>query len=537
MPAPDVPGGEGLLDVPRWSARYLVSRHHPAPERVRRRLDPIFREALSRELKELLGGQAEGDAVWLIRRLDVDLSVNLAWEETRLARVCGVTVARTLLRTLVQGPDGNNVTRFESRAAYLAAFLSDLAANSAWGKWQYEPFDRLRVLPLSRVLLTAMTESAVTGFLALSRLPHVSRAQVIGALTDADARIALETFSAAQAEQNGSLDRAYAAWGRLTDSALRPTDDWRGALSLYLEACHDSEFPGGRALSATCRGLLHLIAASDCWQSSTTDRVLAALESGRTATLYGLVGADAAEILGSLAGSPVSTLKAVVLRARAPAVDERPSADGRRWTRFGGAFMLLPSLAGLNLEESVATSSGLGGTPASNLLRLVVVIGCFGVDRRRAGLADPVLRDLFGIEPQASANRIVDWVGQWRDEDGATPASVGSFEEGHQAFFLAPGEDSVPGWVRVARMAHALLTAFASRLPGFAASSPAYLLRNFLDVAASVQEETERRVIRLGRPPLGLILDLAGLTRAKYSLSWGARRPLTLFPEEGSDAS
>ncbi|MDD5320318.1 MAG: hypothetical protein PHD43_06835 [Methylococcales bacterium] len=79
--------------------------------------------------------------------------------------------------------------------------------------------------------------------------------------------------------------------------------------------------------------------------------------------------------------------------------------------------------------------------------------------------------------------------------------------------------------------AQGLLRSFAWRLPGFAGSNLPYLYSNFLDFAGSMEEETARRVVRLGRPPLHLILNMTGMERKIYTLSWLGERPFTLFPE------
>ncbi len=78
--------------------------------------------------------------------------------------------------------------------------------------------------------------------------------------------------------------------------------------------------------------------------------------------------------------------------------------------------------------------------------------------------------------------------------------------------------------------ARTLLRNFSGRLMGFAQSSLEYLFRNFLDVHASVLTDSCQSVVRLGRPPLHVVLSLAGMNRQSYRLSW---RPETfaLFPD------
>jgi hypothetical protein len=74
-----------------------------------------------------------------------------------------------------------------------------------------------------------------------------------------------------------------------------------------------------------------------------------------------------------------------------------------------------------------------------------------------------------------------------------------------------------------------LLREIAWGLPGFARSNLPYLARNFLDFGGSIEEEPTRRVVRVGCPPLHLILNMTGMTRQSYRLSWLDERPFALF--------
>jgi hypothetical protein len=77
-----------------------------------------------------------------------------------------------------------------------------------------------------------------------------------------------------------------------------------------------------------------------------------------------------------------------------------------------------------------------------------------------------------------------------------------------------------------------LLRSFSWRLPGFASSSLPYLATNFLEFAGILEDEPQRRVVRLGRPLLYLVANLTGMSRQTYRLSWLDERPLSLFPED-----
>lgn len=81
-------------------------------------------------------------------------------------------------------------------------------------------------------------------------------------------------------------------------------------------------------------------------------------------------------------------------------------------------------------------------------------------------------------------------------------------------------------------IAQTYLRHFASRFPGFAWSTAQYLARNLLDCRATIEQEPNRRVVRLSRPPLHLLLNATGLNRGQYTLPWVDSRPFMLFPED-----
>ena len=81
-------------------------------------------------------------------------------------------------------------------------------------------------------------------------------------------------------------------------------------------------------------------------------------------------------------------------------------------------------------------------------------------------------------------------------------------------------------------VAQHLLRQVAYRLPGFAGSNLRYLSRNFFDFAATIEEEPARRVVRLGHSPLHPVLNMTGMNRQSYRLSWLNERPFALFDSE-----
>ncbi len=80
--------------------------------------------------------------------------------------------------------------------------------------------------------------------------------------------------------------------------------------------------------------------------------------------------------------------------------------------------------------------------------------------------------------------------------------------------------------------AQGILRNFAWSLPGFSRSGLPYLYSNFLDVPGSIEDEPTRRVVRLGRPPLNIVLGMTGMASKTYQVSWLDERPFVLFQEE-----
>ncbi len=77
-----------------------------------------------------------------------------------------------------------------------------------------------------------------------------------------------------------------------------------------------------------------------------------------------------------------------------------------------------------------------------------------------------------------------------------------------------------------------ILRDFSYRLTGFSSSSLAYLQINFLNIRAKVEQESERRVVRLSRPPLHVILNMTSMTRTRYCLQWLGDLPVEIFPDD-----
>ena len=127
------PTEESRLQIRRVQAQYLVSSAHPAPERVKARLDEALMHQLAQTLAAIFASwfSDTDSSIWVIRQLAIQVDVNAAWERESLTHVWARQIARELGMVMHEGGDGENVVRFPTRAAFLARFLIDAAEGRA----------------------------------------------------------------------------------------------------------------------------------------------------------------------------------------------------------------------------------------------------------------------------------------------------------------------------------------------------------------------------------------------------------------------
>jgi hypothetical protein len=590
--------------------------------------------------------------IWLIRRLEVGMDINVAWERNVLIRAWAMQIARALHAALQDGGDGQTVLWFPNRAAYLARFLVDAAAGWAWGKWYYESFEGLRLLPTSAVLRTAICEEPAVGQAALLQLTADELQKVLRALTVQDMRRILEGLAenAPASEELRCFQAVWAVWPTLPGVSFSAGEEWRSALRLYLAVRLAQADIDGLPLLMAVLALLRLALLLAGSPIPRGRALLAALTGGDMASVYLATGPGDAEILAPLLRCPASWLQEVgqMLLARPPSemVDEAAMPPARRYTQFGGIFLLLPLLDELPLAEATHGWPDPEEVSAAMLVRFLLLIKCCGQSHAHSAFDDPLVRDVMAIPPSLSPAVLANWsacmppgsigafldlLASWQSERGTvlgetlvlahvtarrTPLAVlldgergvwlcvdrhrshrlehflkfvrsglslgtweGTIVLSDPAFIAAlhtafPGlkvvslldavsvavEDNSPLGAILARLdklpgdlaylscprsfglshvldhalsvaAQGVMRAFAWRLPGFAGSNLPYLYSNFLDCVGSLEEEPARRVVRLGRPPLHLVLSMTGTARGAYRVSWLDERPLALFPE------
>ena len=360
---------DSRLQIRRVHAQYLVPSDHPAPGHVKARLDDEIKRGLSQVLSAAFSSwfSKTDSSLWFVRRLEIDLAVNASGGGEHVSRTFTRQLGRVLGDTLQDGTDHNNVVRFANPAEYLAHFLSDLAAGAAWGRWYYESFFGLRMLPTSAALRTAICDRAERGRAALLQLHSAELRNVLRALNRQDARLILESLTEDVGDDDG-FDCSEMAWSvsRLLDAdSLNGLYEWARALALYLTAAREQEERG-----------LH-----------------------PTDTIVGLLRSSPARLR-----EVAEELNTVQAQARV----EQAETNWRN-TSFGGAFFLLPLLDEIPLVEALRDWPQADEAAAISLVRFLILIKCCGSQHAQRSLNDPLMRDLMLVPPTVSVDVLSDW--------------------------------------------------------------------------------------------------------------------------------
>jgi hypothetical protein len=554
------------IRIARWRSEYRVARSHPQPARVRDRLDAcagIARDELAAGLDSWLGSLR--GAVVLVRRLEIDGTVDVAGEPHRVARYWARRIAVALIDAVERGDDG--VMHFPSDAAYRARFLVDLAAQRAWHTWFYRAFDGLRALPVSAAIRTVVLERDVDGAAVLAAIGDGDWPSVLRALGEPEARRVLDTLCAARDDVACGDDArgALAAGLQATVAALPPGTAGDGvALSLLRRALVAGVVPSA-SLRAWVRTLAWIADAASI--DASRDAVGDALRRGDVARL--------ARIAGAMPPDVAQTLLAASPRARGAVADVLAAGDDRDTRNedataceYAGMALVVAELAELIDGAFVAALPACDGADARDLAALIALALVGGRTHAARIWRDPFWRKFFRIAPRvdpatpaarfaehdatAAATALAARLATFargsavavRLQRGAAPIGV----DGATGLWLR-GDDAGGtwrerlGWTRRARddaralaagdiaaalpaawrdvfvrLAQAALRRLAYRVPGCSGASRRYVYTNLLDVRGTAIHGADGVVaLSAARPPLYVLLALG---RARRRIRW-----------------
>ncbi len=455
---------------------------------LRARGETAWRAHLGSALEAVLAPILPRDdpRVWVIRNLDVDFTFPAEVDDPRaLAYAWAREIARSLACAI---RDGEGVTHFASRAAFLAQFAADVAAGRDTGCWYYESFASLRALPRSAVIREAIVREPEEAAAVLFELARTQRLEpVLRVLHENSARLIADAAFPAS-------DANVAPSPRMIESLLALADG-------LAERAPDGSFASAHnairlcvALSATSPSLALVDVRTH------VDRVLAftailAASAEPWSVVEALIDGDATAALAmSVADGRLPDVATIEFFTRLAAT--RPDVV------TCAAGTLAPSPAGeLRSEKRVASAF-------AGLALLLQPLAELEIEDDRELRRRIAAQCAIGVHPaEVLGDAIVElFAGPRRDEE----------------------EEPVVSEERVVELAHEVMTRFASRLFGFAGSSGEFLYANFIEGRGALREDEGTIVVELPQVPLEIILHLAGVHGRRFPLPWLPDRTIEL---------
>ncbi len=488
--------------IRRLQIRGLAPHDHPAPGDLEQRLADAARSFLPEALQQAVGPWS-GDAVLRIRRLDIDITLDAAFQPLRFAELLACAIAAELRRAEVSGPvrgGSDGVVCYPSRAIYLAALLEALAGGRAAESWWLRDAEGLRFLSRPVAIRTALLADALVGLEALASLPPARRMAVLRVLTPAEADRVLDGFADARRGTAGfeaCVAAVVSAAGELPAEALAP--------AIFVGAFAQRPALAGPALAAAAR----LWAAMQQTLRDSADHTgRVALDTDIVQRLLQGVGGESS-VAAILPEHAHRLLAAAATDRRRDVAKSRPNYC---FTQFGGLLLLLPNLgvaeiacAMADWPDAPADAAALVGYAALGL--------CAGRDRFAQWLGDVLWRELFGLDVQAPGAATAARLGAIPAEAWAMLAPLGAplDRQRDARFLLAPRRllGSRAAARTLAALAHAASSRFARRLAGFGAASSPFLWTNVLNSTAVLERRPSGWSARLSRPPLDVLLSLS----------------------------
>ncbi|HEX4320444.1 MAG TPA: hypothetical protein VHZ52_06050 [Acidobacteriaceae bacterium] len=423
------------ITVCRWLNSYVVddaallrdSAFRGAIDQIDRRVVEELPARCGLRMQQALG--EFDDQVWRIRRLDLSFVMDLTAPQGReIAQPWSERIVTRILDVVEDGAEMDGVLRFPNRAVYQARFARDVALGHAWGKWYYEEFQSLANLSPGRAIAEMLAGAPQHGMRTMLHLAQSGDLEmVLTVLTRGDARTIFRScFSKESNAESGELDSISSGelsrWSGLflvllNELPMREAGgkqgDQREALRWISAAA--LRYPGAEhepAAYAALSGLLELRRVLGAFGSAiAADRLVCDLVGQRISIDEAIAtawkaGAESPEnalrFLARIAdgdsdwaAQAAASLNSVSIK---PYPSETAFDDESTITRFGGIFLLGPTLVELQLKE---VAEAVAGDDEQNhdraaALRHLVLAKCLGRPRALEALSDSALRLFSG---------------------------------------------------------------------------------------------------------------------------------------------
>jgi len=417
---------ETQVTVGLWTGTYQLPRDFSVPRDLQLRLDSIVADRLALACRSFLEQSLNpaDPSVWRVRDLTLNFSLDTGFSDVHgVACDWGRSLAFEILSIVEGGQVNDSILRFPNRAAFLAQFLADLAAGRAWGKWYYEEFSDLQMLPSRQVICSIFLRKDPLPADLLRQIASIGRLEtVLQVLNESDAGLIFDLCfeNAASTFRNENLQKWAGIVLELWNSAplraaSRAEVQSRDALRLLIRTIsRHSAGPSDLDLKRVINGLLAVrsvlleirkpslmdslfkqLAVFDLRSAVDTAFAAGAHDPGEALVLFSQM------MQGDVAWA--SQAAAVVLGEsnKERFLTCKSAAEGESvLSSFGGIFLLGHSLIGSALEESTRCASCASESPEKTvaILRHLAAIKCFGCARFADTSDDPALRLFSGME-------------------------------------------------------------------------------------------------------------------------------------------
>ncbi len=464
------------------------------------------------------------DSFLFIDRLEVECQVGGHWSDDLVGRAFGEALLVGLQRKIESAGD----VRFADRGEYVAAFIAALLDGGSCSRWWFTEFDGLKPLPLSAALRTVVINEGEAGISALKRLTEYTARRVYLNLTSADADRVLEHVIERRRGLPGTDCGLLCRFAEQAGFAISERASQRLARWISLERYAATRIAPGdfgklliidKLIAAGRAGRLRRIMSQP---GSATDLVSYCLDEigeGENAALVFSVG-DCAVL--------VERLGELSCKAQCDEQVEEP-ANLPGFSVNGGALLLLVRLLRLQWWDrwwNALQTHDNGSELAMQLcptLALMVVAKALDPERANRIRSDDVIRRAFGVHSERAIDMLC------REHRQLCLSLLTAICPG-RGDVTSEFADAHASWEEVvAASVTELLKQFAAAIPGCAGSSHDYLRKQCLNMPASVIIEQHVVRVALGRPPLDVLLSIAGIRR--MSAEFPDRRKLILDGE------
>lgn len=395
-----------------------------------KRLVKIARNELKDALQECLQPlRSSDDKIVLIRRLEMDLDVDLLVGVQDIAQAWAMTITTRLVRALVAQNAAGTVV-FADAAHFLRCLLVDMARGRASQLWYYRHrFSGLRALPTSAALRTALLNKPEEGVAAITGISSQDWLEVCSAIINEDAqRLLTGMFPKAQRFQLsvtqakafsqtvvGEYTLAHALHASPATQCLLITGlalTQGQAMSLSKEGVAKESLAAAAELFCALLQLQYQRPREFQWILPLLTRNQPLPQKAKLQDWFS--AHEIAQLTPLLeAGHEVVEVLAQPLQNANESVAKPPATklDGNGFTWFGNSLLLLPSINRLPLQFVASWPTFNDQSPVL-LVRWLVLCLCQSADKFFSAMQDPMLSRLCGISRIPTVIGLAEWLSQ-----------------------------------------------------------------------------------------------------------------------------